>query len=613
MTSPTSDFREPQYDEKHYAPQAHNPRLQDLSEDTTVMGDSATGSNAFPSFDDAATIEKSAHSMHHHPSFADQGREQAQDPRRLRVQTSMPGTFAGSINSMKSPSQNREEMHRLEDDLRMFQVEQQISEAAAAAEEKRSKGETDTLERTTTNASFHRERSNVINNRDIDEFDEATNPIHETAKAYRPPAHPTTALARFIKMMHKKSFLIRYLTYITPVVLIILVPLLVGALLPAGQNLNVGGVSMLWFCIWLEIVWLTLWAGRLIAKALPWPIGLISSLFTDNSKKWRDMVKQLEISATLFFWGLGVEISFLPTMKNHHVNGDKDTKSWESTLNKVIVAFFVCAVLNFAEKIIIQLIAISFHERTYADRIEVNKFQIGSLTKLYTFSKEKLMQADSDFEYHTEPASGARTPGQYLAQAQRGTTKAFNKFGDVAGRIAGDFAGRTVKQSSHPSMVVLTLVNSTSGSQTLARRLYRTFAREDTETVHQEDLRHAFDNDEECDAAFTMFDKDLNGDISMEELEAVCVEIGRERKAITASLKDLDSVVGKLDDCLLFVVIVISVLVFISLISTSAAGVLTSAGSTVLALSWLLQATAQEFLQSLIFVFVKVCLRSYDF
>jgi len=154
----------------------------------------------------------------------------------------------------------------------------------------------------------------------------------------------------------------------------------------------------------------------------------------------------------------------------------------------------------------------------------------------------------------------------------------------------------------------LALINSTSGSQTLARRLYRTFAREDTETVHQEDLRFAFDNDEESDAAFTMFDKDLNGDISMEELEAVCVEIGRERKAITASLKDLDSVVGKLDDCLLFAVVIISVLVFISLISTSAAGVLTSAGSTVLALSWLLQATAQEFLQSLIFVFVKVCL-----
>ena len=77
------------------------------------------------------------------------------------------------------------------------------------------------------------------------------------------------------------------------------------------------------------------------------------------------------------------------------------------------------------------------------------------------------------------------------------------------------------------------------------------------------------------------FDRDLNGDISMSELEAVCVEIGRERKSITASLKDLDSVVSKLDAILLFFVLVITLLVLISLISTSAAGVLTSAGSAV--------------------------------
>lgn len=84
------------------------------------------------------------------------------------------------------------------------------------------------------------------------------------------------------------------------------------------------------------------------------------------------------------------------------------------------------------------------------------------------------------------------------------------------------------------------------------------------------------------------------------QLEAVCVEIGQERKSITASLKDLDSVVSKLDDVLFFVVIVITILVLVSLISTSASGVLTSAGSTVLALSWLFSATAQEFLQSVV-------------
>jgi len=588
MTSPVDEAVGSEYDEKHFAPQyqSGNPNLPhgDSSGENTVFGEPSNGgSNAFPSFDDSATIEKTNTQQHH------QYDQHPLQNKRLRLQTETLG-FEPSLRSMKSPAQTREEAHRLEDDLRMLQIEQQVS---AIAEEKSIPGEGDGLEKTATHHSVRRERSR--HSEGVDEFDVATNPLHEATKLYKPPRHPTTALAKFLKVIHQKSFLVRYFTYITPVVLIILVPLLVGALLPQAQGANVGGVGLFWFCIWLEIVWLTLWAGRLLAKALPWPIGLISSLFTDNSKKWRDMVKQLELSATLFFWWLGIEISFLPTMKNHHVDGNTATKPWENILNKILVSIFVCAVLNFAEKIIIQLIAISFHQRTYADRIEVNKFQIASLVKLYAFSKSKLREADSDFE-HAEPASGQRTPGQYLSQAQRGTVQAFNKFGDIAGKVAGDFTGRTIKKSNHPSMVILTLLNSTSGGQVLARRLYRTFAREDTETVHQEDLRYAYDNDEECDAAFSMFDKDMNGDISMEELEAVCVEIGRERKAITASLKDLDSVVGKLDDCLVFAIVLISILVFVSLISTSAAGVLTSAGSTVLALSWLLQATAQEFL-----------------
>ena len=340
---------------------------------------------------------------------------------------------------------------------------------------------------------------------------------------------------------------------------------------------------------------------------IPWPLGLVSSLFTNNSKKWRDMGKQLEVPATLFFWWLGIEISFLPTMKGHHINGNPATKPWESVVSKIIVGVFIGVTLNFIEKIIIQLIAISFHLRTYSDRIELNKFQIGSLTKLYQYSKDKIAEEDSDFEDRdtSGPGSGARTPMQYLDKAQKNVTEAFRNVGDVAGKVAGDFTGKQVAKSSHPHQVVLMLLNSTPGSQVLARRLFRTFVRQDTETVFSEDLKDAFENDEEAEAAFTMFDKDLNGDISMEELEAVCVEIGRERKSITASLKDLDSVVSKLDGILVFIIIIVTILIFVTIISASAAGVLSSAGSAVLALSWLFSATAQEFLQSVIFVFVK--------
>lgn len=345
-----------------------------------------------------------------------------------------------------------------------------------------------------------------------------------------------------------------------------------------------------------------------MAKTLPFPIGLVASVFTNNAKKWRDLAKQLELHATIFFWWLGVEISFLPTMKNHHIDNDQTTRSWENTLNRLIISFFVWTVLNLIEKFIIQLIAISFHTRTYADRIEINKFQIGSLTKLYGFSREKIANTDADFEDRQESGqdtSGFRTPMRYAGRAQRVAKGALNKVGDVAGAVAADFTGRKATNSSHPHTVVLTLLRSTTGCQLLARRLYRTFVRDGFDTVFSGDLKEAFENNEEADAAFAMFDRDMNGDISMEELEAACVEIGRERKSITASLKDLDSVVSRLDNVLEFFVIVISIIVFLTLISTSAAGVLTSAGSSVLALSWLFSATAQEFLQSVIFVFVK--------
>lgn len=493
-----------------------------------------------------------------------------------------------SFDPPPSASQAREEASRMEDDMMLMNAEKVASQQLQAQD----------------NGSTLLRRSRTRLADPVDDFDEATNPVHERTQVYKPPENPTTNFAKFFIYIHKSSWLVRYFMYIVPVFALLLIPVLMGALLSAGKKANVGGVQLLWFGVWLEIVWLTLWAGRIIAKMIPWPLGLVSSLFTSNSKKWRDLGKQLELPATLFFWWLGVLISFLPTMKNHHVSGSTETEPWERTLNKLIIAVFVLAVLNFFEKLAIQLIAISFHLRTYQDRIEMNKFQIGSLVKLYVYSKTKIAMEDAEFE-EKMPPSGARTPAIYADQAQAAISKAFQRVGDVAGTVAGDFTGKKVTKSGHPSQVVLSLLNSTNGSQVLARRLYRTFVRDDFDTVFSGDLKSAFDNEEEADAAFTMFDKDMNGDISMEELEAVCVEIGRERKSITASLKDLDSVVSKLDDVLSFLVLVIFVLVLISLISTSAAGVLTSAGSAVLALSWLFSATAQEFLQSLIFVFVK--------
>lgn len=106
----------------------------------------------------------------------------------------------------------------------------------------------------------------------------------------------------------------------------------------------------------------------------------------------------------------------------------------------------------------------------------------------------------------------------------------------------------------------------------LARRLYRAFRHPDLDHVRETELKAAFGSEDESEAAFSMFDRDMNGDISCEEMELACVEIGRERKAISASLKDLDSVISRFDACLSFIVAVITIVVFLSLISKSTAG-----------------------------------------
>ena len=567
MTTPVYERPEPTYDMDS---NRHIPHQRSSDDDGTYVGDDLS---------------------HHHSNPQTHARPGEGRPRSGTHLTVETAHDIPAMKSMASPSQTREQASRLNDDLTVLQIERGLSG-------------NDGIQR---NASINRSMTRQRSRREdlVDDFDAATNPLHETAARYTPPENPTTSFSKFFKKVHNSSWLVRYFTYITPLVLIILVPILLGALV--FKEATVGGVKLVWFSIWLLIVWLTLWLGRVVAKCLPWPIGLIASLFTNNSKKWRDMGKQLELPATLFFWWLAIEISFLPTMTNHNIYGDKSTKNWQRTMNKVLVSFFVGFTLNLVEKVILQLIAISFHLRTYQDRIELNKFQIGSLVKLYKYSKEKIAMEDSEFEQSDDNKgpSGARTPARLVNDAQKNIKEGFSKFGDIAGKVAGDFTGRQVTSSGHPNQVVLQLIGTTSGAQILARRLYRTFARPETETVHSDDLKNAFESDEEADAAFSMFDKDMNGDISMEELEAVCVEIGRERKSITASLKDLDSVVSKLDDVFMFIVLVITIIVFISLISTSAAGVLTSAGSTLLALSWLFSATAQEFLQSCIFVFVK--------
>ena len=169
----------------------------------------------------------------------------AQYGSHLQVDT----TFQDFDKTSRSPSAAREQALRLEDDLAVLEAERVASRSTHGTEKDARSGDVHSLTRSRSRRA-----------EDVDEFDEATNPLHEKAAVYNPPENPSTGVSKFIKRVHESSFIVRYFTYIVPLVLILLIPLLVGAL--AYPDASVGGVELLWFSVWLEIVWLTLWAGR---------------------------------------------------------------------------------------------------------------------------------------------------------------------------------------------------------------------------------------------------------------------------------------------------------------------------------------------------------------
>ncbi|KAI8627671.1 hypothetical protein F5Y19DRAFT_477205 [Xylariaceae sp. FL1651] len=534
--------------------------------------------------------EKSSPTLTHAPTISDHGdseKFQNEKPRHLQVPQGSD-RFVPDAHYM-SPTESRDQATRLVDDLTLLQAERAVSNSEGA--------------------ELHRSRSRARTN-DTDKEDVFNKPAQAPTMGL--PLDSPNRLKNLYALIRNLPRVFRYFLYSLPVTAILLIPILLGIYLDPGSQAVIGGaggVQLLWFGIWLELVWLSLWAARIVTSLMPFVLGLSAKIAgSGNFSKWRDIGRQLELPCALFLWMLAILISFLPIVNSHKVKArvpeEADTEypyiNWIDVVHKVITALFVLAILNFVEKILIQWIAASFHLRTYSSRIEANKQSIAYLVHLYEHSKDKLVSEESVMG--GQAGTGAKTPLGLIANNARGVA---TKVGDIANRVAGDFTGRQVKLSNHPRKVVSELLRNSNSAQVLARRLFRTYAANGSDVLTPQDLNSAFPTPEDAEAAFLVFDRDLNGDVSMEELEAFVDEVHREKKAIAASVKDLDSVITKLDRVFLVVSFIIAVIVFIATISASTAAALASAGSAILGLSWLLQATAQEFLQSIIFVFVK--------
>ncbi|KAJ4169397.1 hypothetical protein NW754_016428 [Fusarium falciforme] len=436
------------------------------------------------------------------------------------------------------------------------------------------------------------------------------------------------AMGRLYNKIIGFSVVTRYLVYVVPVGLLLAIPLIVLSAMGEKNGLAVGkfkggksdgkpGPPLFKIFLWIEIMWLSLWVAKVVAWFLPAIFMFFTGVVSKGTRKYATVLGNLILPFSFFFWALASYVTF----KNLYRDEDKSDTfvPWCQTMGRVLGALFVSSAVFLGEKAIVQLIGISYHQRSFANRIKASKREVHLLGLLYDASRTLFPMhcpefADEDYIINDSiemmlrgkkghKRAGSATPMKLIGEVGRIGDKVTSVFGNIASEITG----KSVFNPNSAHSIVLEALEKTRSSEAMGRRIWMSYVVENHNSLVLEDFQEVLGPayKDEAEEAFYMIDGDDNGDISLDEMVRKVVEIGTERKAIAEGMKDIGQALRAFDKILLFVVLLIVVFIFLAFFQSSFIATLTTAGTTLLSLSFIFAVTAQEFLGSCIFLFVK--------
>ncbi|GJJ76267.1 hypothetical protein EMPS_08626 [Entomortierella parvispora] len=152
-------------------------------------------------------------------------------------------------------------------------------------------------------------------------------------------------------------------------------------------------------------------------------------------------------------------------------------------------------------------------------------------------------------------------------------------------------------------------VGSTANAKRLAKTLFYNLIQQQQgyhsrDELIVQDFYPYFSTEEDAQAAFNIFDKDGNGDISKSEMKEKIFYVYKERKDLHTSLRDLSQAVGKLDVIFLTIVAVIWLLIVLSIFGKDVVKNMLSIGSFLVALSFVFGNSLKILFENIVFLFI---------
>lgn len=382
-------------------------------------------------------------------------------------------------------------------------------------------------------------------------------------------------LGRLYKKVVNFSVVTRYLVYILPVGLLIATPIIIYAIIKPKAIFFNTNMRTIFFWTWIEIVWLSIWISKLFSKAIPYVFMFLCGVVSSGTRKYAKVLQQVEIPLSLVGWAVTCLVTFT-ALTNKALNLDLPTLGWVTVMRNILGPAVIASVLYLAEKMIVQLISINYHRRSFDGRIKEGKRSVHLLGLLYEASRtlfpmycEEFIDEDYVINDSIEAMlakstghkrSGSATPMRIIGNIGRVGDKVTSVFGNIASEITG----KQVFNPTSAHSVVVEALEKKKSSEALAKRLWMSFVVEGREALYQDDVEEVLGpaRKAEAEEAFHALDQDGNGDISLDEMTMKVVEIGRDRKAISASMRDVGQAIGVLDQILVTVLTVIVIFIF---------------------------------------------------
>jgi hypothetical protein len=381
------------------------------------------------------------------------------------------------------------------------------------------------------------------------------------------------------------SVITRYFIYVLPVAILLAIPIIIGIFV--APNTTIQKVRLVWFFMWIEVVWMSIWIAKIFAHFLPIVFQFLVGVVSPGVRKYAQLLKNLELPLSFVGWALASLCSFSPIMLEN-----PDTRKlavtdasvrdlqpgFQTIMGHILGACLVCSIIFLVERFLVQLISITYHRAQFDEKIKENKRSIFLLGLLYDASRKLFPEYCKEFQEEDYIINDAlnlsalgknrkgspANPIRLIQNVGHGVGRFGDKVGAAFGTVANEITGKRTSDLDSSHAIVVEALEKSAASEALAKRLWLSFVVEGRDALILDDVLEVLgpQRRSEAEEAFASIDKDSNGDISLEEMILTIGEIGRARKSINCSMHDVDQAIRVLDKLLLTVVFIICVFVF---------------------------------------------------